>query len=156
MGDYTASTNIPNYYTNLDLSAGNIMTTAKVDAMITNHEAVYNAILQTMGYETVPLTDPGDKAVSKQYIEWRVVCEVDRVLRESDKDTVFDFKRNLCKEADKMLSKIMDGTLEFSEMRGEDPAIEFNNIDSNGNVVEPWFKAQNINDQLGILSSSNL
>jgi len=150
MGNYTSCDNITNYYTNLDLTFGNIMTKPKIDDFIDNNEAVFNMTLRKLGQETIPMTDDQDIAVAKQYIEWRVVCELDGVLRETDQDSTFDYKRNYCKKADQMLKDIMSGLLEFSEMSDSDSPNMFNNIDSEGKEVKPFFKIENIREQLSI------
>lgn len=152
---YVAAAKIKTYYTNLVIDNDkSIITTAKLDDLIATEEAIFNSFLSKLGYETVPLTAATDLLMARKYIEWRVVCEVDGILRESDLDTAFDFKRNLCKKAKDLYDKLKSNEIIFSEWASGGSVAFANNVDTKGNKVDPYFTIDRINRDISFVGES--
>ena len=139
MGMYIDSDSIPKYYNNKEFDNDTEITIDEVDAHIVTQEAIVNSRLRTK--YSVPITEAADLPLIKTIVEYLVVCQLDRIWRESERTETaqFNYKRNMCKSAEDILSKIDDGTIELATPKEDNAPIFFNNIGSNGESVSPFF-----------------
>lgn len=149
MTAYTDIASVESYYMNLDITSGAnaVVTNDEINAWIEQKGAIIDQKLSKV-YE-VPFTNATDLLIMKQLNDAMVVCDLDRRLRENDEQGKFNFKRNKCKEAEKLFDDILTGNLPLNAPKvgtatAKSPN-DFNDVDSEGNTVEPSFKIADAN-----------
>lgn len=140
---YTDLAEIESYYMGIDIVSGqdSLITPDQVASFISQADAIINARLSK--YYVTTFTDPDDLLIIKTLSSYMVVCRLDGRLRENDEENKFNFKRNLCKEAENLLKQIINGDIELKTTKVDpsvsEPAFEFNTADSDGDEV-PYYQ----------------
>ncbi len=136
MSKYTTVANVAKYYRDLEYSASDsYITSGDIDMFIEDESAYIDAKIR--GKYTLPISGDDDLRILKKIVEWRVVYEIDGILRENDQEGAMNFKRNTRKKADDMLMQLIKGTMKLTSSRKS--VAKIGSTDSKGNTVEPYF-----------------
>ena len=139
MGTYASASDISKYYNNKEFGSDTAVTDTEVEAFITIQEAYVDAILRPL--YVLPLTESEDVSTIKKIVEYLVTCDLDGVFREGQdtESKSFNYKRNLCKVAEKALEMIASKKLKLKGAKVDTSPAFFNSVGSNGEIVEPFF-----------------
>ena len=138
---YCTVSDVENYFLNKEFKSGGYLVNQEVQAFIAQETAVIDAVLKTR--YSLPITDQDDLLILKMINEKLVAGTLDEILREKDSEGKFDRGRNLRKEGQNWLDKILKGEI-ILDTTEKDSVIKFNQKDSKGNVVEKRFKDSDI------------
>lgn len=127
---YTTPDDILSYYNGLTYTnrggADNNISEAESQKFIDEQTAIINLRIGKK-YE-LPITDDDDLTYLKIVNDKLVVCIIDKILRSFAMDDESDMvrRRNACKEAEKMLSDIMDGTIPLNTTQKSSAGFSYN------------------------------
>ena len=138
---YCTVADVENYFLNKKFLCEDYLNNQEIVAFITQETAVIDAVLKTR--YSLPITDQDDLLILKMINEKLVAGTVDGILREKDEEGKFDRGRNLRKEGQSWLDKIIKGEIVLDSTE-KDSVIKFNKKDSEGNDVEKRFKDSDI------------
>jgi hypothetical protein len=129
------------YYQNMEFGANDYIDTEEVETFIVETEAL---VLRLIGSKyTIPsdiaTMDTIDQLLIKQIVDRMVVHKIDGIIREKDSEGRFVFSRNLGKDGQTILDKILSGELVLSAAKKKS-VFKFNNVDSNSETVEKHFQ----------------
>ncbi len=138
---YCTVSDVENYFLNKKFKCDDYLENQEIIAFIAQETAVINAVLKTK--YSLPITDTSDLLILKMINEKLVAGTVDGIIREKDDEGKFDRNRNLRKEGQSWLDKIMKGEI-LLDTTEKTSVIKFNTKDSEGNTVKKRFKDSNI------------
>ena len=117
MSKYSTPIDIQSYYLGLDFSASDYIKTAKVNSWIEEHSIQIDNSLRRR--YSMPITNTNDLKMLKLLVEKFVVGRIDLILRnssfiiKSDEDKEYVRNRNYSKEANDMLTALMNGDIQL-------------------------------------------
>lgn len=138
---YCTVQDLEKYFLNKNFNPGDYLSTGKAEALIEEDATLIDSILRTK--YVLPVTNTEDLIILKVINEKLVVGTIDDIFREKTADGKFERGRDTRKDAMAQLKQIREGDLILNSTRRKS-VMKFNNIDSDGNVVEKRFKTSNI------------
>jgi hypothetical protein len=135
---------LESYFLNRSFKCGDYLTNGKASAFILADTAIINASLRNK--YTLPITNQDDLLLLKTINEWMVVGTIDDIFREKNDDGSFERGRNTRKTALDMLKDIREGKILLNST-SITSIIKFNNVNSDGDVVEHRFKESEIGNE---------
>jgi hypothetical protein len=135
---------LESYFLNRSFKCGDYLTNGKASAFILADTAIINASLRNK--YTLPITSQDDLLLLKTINEWMVVGTIDDIFREKNDDGSFERGRNTRKTALDMLKDIREGKILLNST-SITSIIKFNNVNSDGDVVEHRFKESEIGNE---------
>ncbi len=138
---YCTVQDVEAYYLSKSFKCGDYIEPEEIDSFIIQDATLINARIKKK--VSLPITDDNDLLLLKIINEKMVVGTIDGIVREKGKDQKFDRQRNCRKEALELLNMIIKGEIELDGTE-KTSVIKFNNVDSDGNVVEKRWKEGDI------------